>query len=72
MAGAKRAAQLAHFDFVITTYDVVRSEHRGPGGAAHEGHEGGGALFQLRWWRIILDEAHAIRNRDTAGSQACA
>ncbi|KAJ1487065.1 SNF2 family N-terminal domain-containing protein, partial [Baffinella frigidus] len=24
------------------------------------------------WWRVVLDEAHTIRNRQTAVFQACA
>ncbi|KAA1474425.1 hypothetical protein DENSPDRAFT_882790 [Dentipellis sp. KUC8613] len=29
------------------------------------------ALFKVKWWRIVLDEAHNIRNRNTKASQAC-
>ncbi|TFY65094.1 hypothetical protein EVG20_g5717 [Dentipellis fragilis] len=29
------------------------------------------ALFRVKWWRIVLDEAHNIRNRNTKASQAC-
>lgn len=29
------------------------------------------ALFHLRWWRIVLDEAHTIKNRATQGAIAC-
>jgi SNF2 family DNA or RNA helicase len=92
------AAQLASFDFVLTTYSVVRSEMAGkrarPGGssssaqgsssggsgAAQQGGGGGaqgggggaqGALFGLKWWRVVLDEAHSIRNGSAGISQAC-
>ncbi|KAH9974278.1 SNF2 family N-terminal domain-containing protein [Lactifluus volemus] len=29
------------------------------------------ALFKVRWWRIVLDEAHNIKNRNTKAAQAC-
>jgi len=29
------------------------------------------ALFNVRWWRIVLDEAHNIKNRSTKAAQAC-
>ena len=29
------------------------------------------ALFKVRWWRIVLDEAHNIKNRGTKAAQAC-
>lgn len=65
---AKDPALLRKYDVVITTYDVIRSEHKDT--------EGNGKLvgcFGLRWWRIVLDEAHTIKNRLAKGSlAACA
>ncbi|KAH9968098.1 SNF2 family N-terminal domain-containing protein [Russula dissimulans] len=29
------------------------------------------ALFRVKWWRIVLDEAHTIKNRNTKAAQAC-
>ncbi|KAH9034929.1 SNF2 family N-terminal domain-containing protein [Lactarius hengduanensis] len=29
------------------------------------------ALFNVKWWRIVLDEAHNIKNRSTKAAQAC-
>ncbi|OCH84032.1 hypothetical protein OBBRIDRAFT_799429 [Obba rivulosa] len=29
------------------------------------------ALFHVKWWRIVLDEAHNIKNRNTKSAQAC-
>ncbi|CAN0214983.1 unnamed protein product, partial [Hapterophycus canaliculatus] len=31
----------------------------------------GGGLLGVRWRRVILDEAHSIRNTDTKQSRAC-
>ncbi|CAZ83355.1 unnamed protein product [Tuber melanosporum] len=71
---AKDPSKLRRYDVVITTYDVVRSEHKDSSFA--EGSDGHGqqvGCFGLRWWRIILDEAHTIKNRLAKGSlAACA
>ena len=64
--GPKRttsAAALAAYDFVVTTYDVLRAEHNA--------NATSGPLFQLRWWRVVLDEAHTVRNASTGISKAC-
>ncbi|KAK7040722.1 hypothetical protein VNI00_009628 [Paramarasmius palmivorus] len=29
------------------------------------------ALFRVRWFRVVLDEAHNIKNRNTNGAKAC-
>ncbi|KAI0922976.1 hypothetical protein AcV5_009827 [Taiwanofungus camphoratus] len=29
------------------------------------------ALFRVKWWRIVLDEAHNIKNRKTKTAEAC-
>lgn len=29
------------------------------------------ALFNVKWWRIVLDEAHTIKNHKTKGAIAC-
>jgi len=29
------------------------------------------ALFRVKWWRVVLDEAHTIKNRNTKAAQAC-
>ncbi|EDQ90124.1 uncharacterized protein MONBRDRAFT_24613 [Monosiga brevicollis MX1] len=53
------------YDVVLTTYGVVTSEHMQ--------HLRGqtSLLFGTHFWRIILDEGHMIRNRNTAGARAC-
>ena len=65
---------LRRYDVVITTYDVIRSEHSQS--SFQEGSDGNVdavGCFGNRWWRIICDEAHTIKNRLAKGSlAACA
>ncbi|XP_055621478.1 transcription termination factor 2 [Toxorhynchites rutilus septentrionalis] len=52
---------LAKYDVVITTYNIVSREHKSS--------ESG--VFGVNWERLILDEAHMIRNHKSAMSVAC-
>ncbi|OAA50592.1 SNF2-related protein [Metarhizium rileyi] len=60
--------QLALYDVVITTFQILVSEH-GASSDAEDGVKKG--CFGLRWWRIILDEAHSIKNRNAKATKAC-
>ncbi|KAG5680553.1 hypothetical protein PVAND_010054 [Polypedilum vanderplanki] len=60
--GPKRethARTLAKYDVVITTYQIVVSEHKNEG-----------CLFGIKWDRIVLDEGHVIRNYRSKQSEA--
>lgn len=61
----KDSRLLSKYDVVITTYPIVASEHKSTT------EDNPSALFGVRWWRIILDEAHSIKNPSAKGSQAC-
>ncbi|QSZ37121.1 hypothetical protein DSL72_009214 [Monilinia vaccinii-corymbosi] len=55
---------------VITSYGVVLSEFSQA--AARNGDRGGhGGLFSLSFFRVILDEAHHIKNRQSKTAKAC-
>jgi hypothetical protein len=69
-------AEIAGCDFVITSYGTVSSEARtlfsaagaGPGGSSKPSAT---LLFGVVWNRIVLDEAHLIKNKATDAAKAC-
>lgn len=61
---SKFADDLKNYDVVITTYGTLSSEH----GGSSKSTKGG--LFSVYWYRIILDEAHTIKNRNAKATQA--
>lgn len=50
--------ELAKYDIVITAYTTVGSEHNSKSATYS-------AIGRLNWFRVVLDEAHMIRNQDT-------
>ncbi|RDW71008.1 hypothetical protein BP6252_07571 [Coleophoma cylindrospora] len=56
--------ELDHVDIVLTTYHTVSAEFRS------ESFSGRSILFQVCWRRIILDEAHFIRNGNSKMARA--
>ncbi|RDW75060.1 DNA repair protein-1 [Coleophoma cylindrospora] len=64
----KRFADLKKYDVVITTYQILVSEW----GSSSDGDNGlKVGCFGLHWYRVILDEAHTIKNRNAKATQAC-
>ncbi|KAH8681388.1 SNF2 family DNA-dependent ATPase [Xylariales sp. PMI_506] len=57
----KDIKKLAEYDLVITTYGSVSSEVR----ARHRGSKGPHPLEDISWFRVVLDEAHMIREQST-------
>ncbi|KAI7729746.1 hypothetical protein M8C21_026125 [Ambrosia artemisiifolia] len=62
----KDAKILAQSDVVLTTYGVVASEY------SSENAEERGGLYSVRWFRVVLDEAHTIKSTKSQISMAAA
>ncbi|KAI1336976.1 hypothetical protein F5Y15DRAFT_165890 [Xylariaceae sp. FL0016] len=61
----KKFEDLRRYDVVITTYQILVSEHGNCSGKLMAG------CFGLHWYRVILDEAHTIKNRNAKATKAC-
>ena len=64
----KRFSDLKKYDIVITTYQILVSEF---GSSSNEADGLKIGCFGLHWYRVILDEAHTIKNRNAKATQAC-
>ncbi|KAK9853665.1 hypothetical protein MYU51_005015 [Penicillium brevicompactum] len=63
---AKTSTTLDKYDVVITTYGTLTSEFNSS--ASDKAKKSG--IFALHWYRIILDEAHTIKNRNAKATQS--
>lgn len=64
----KRFQDLKKYDVVITTYQILVSEF---GSSSNDDNGIKAGCFGLHWYRVILDEAHTIKNRNAKATQAC-
>lgn len=64
----KRFEDLKKYDVVITTYQILVSEH-GSCSVREDGPQAG--CFGIHWYRVVLDEAHTIKNRNAKATKAC-
>ncbi|KAI4190655.1 MAG: hypothetical protein L6R41_000666 [Letrouitia leprolyta] len=62
----KNIKMLSSFNIIITTYQIISSEYSGKGSRKGDSSP----LFQTNFFRIVLDEAHSIREPSTRQSQA--
>ncbi|KAI8935526.1 hypothetical protein NX059_008096 [Plenodomus lindquistii] len=63
----KSADKLKQYDVVITTYQVLASEHASCGDGPDGLKKG---CFAVHWYRTMLDEAHTIKNRSAKMTKA--
>ncbi|EME47779.1 hypothetical protein DOTSEDRAFT_97536, partial [Dothistroma septosporum NZE10] len=56
--------ELSKYDIVLTTYNTAASEFNSGASKYH-------ALRSINWFRIVLDEAHQIRNSTTKVFKGC-
>lgn len=56
---------------IVTSYGVVLSEFRQFAAQSSMGSMAPGGLFSVEFFRVILDEAHMIKNRRSKSARAC-
>ncbi|EEB08972.1 ATP-dependent DNA helicase Rhp16b [Schizosaccharomyces japonicus yFS275] len=74
----KNYGQFNKYDVVVTTYQVLVSEWSGSRKNKGESESSESSddvkedsLFDNTWWRVVLDEAQTIKNRNSKSAQAC-
>lgn len=56
-------------DVLVTTFGVIMSEMNRQEGLSNRGSDF--TLFDVDFWRVVLDEAHHIKNRRSKTAKAC-
>ena len=71
--GAKAARLFKQADVIITTYDMMKLPKDAQGDGEHAlRRASSNPLHQFKWYRIVLDEAHTIKNYSTGNAKgAC-
>jgi len=70
----KKISELQKADIIITTYGLVGNECLQKKRSDDDDdflEKPEGPLHRVKYWRIILDEAHGIKNRSTKSAKGC-
>ena len=63
--------EIQSYDVVITNFDSVSADCKASNGATKKKKvKGTGNLFRINWHRVVIDEAHVIRNAKTFMAKA--
>jgi SWI/SNF-related matrix-associated actin-dependent regulator of chromatin subfamily A3 len=61
---------LAQNSIVVTTYETLGSDRTYHANKSGEGADYTAPCEQVRWWRVICDESHVLRNSTTKKADA--
>jgi SWI/SNF-related matrix-associated actin-dependent regulator of chromatin subfamily A3 len=65
------ASILSKNAIVVTTYQILASDATYHAGKAGDDDDYCPPLEQIRWWRIICDEGHSLREGQTNRARSC-
>ncbi|KAJ1539116.1 DNA repair protein rad16, partial [Nowakowskiella sp. JEL0078] len=77
--GSLKASELAKFDVVLSTYALVENGYRkqqygsklkNKDTGDHKLVKATSILHEIKWERVVLDEAHAIKDRSCSTARA--